>query len=177
VWRRRPLPVQIRELPARLRRDPLRGPANHLNVSDSSHRGNLRATERLLFICLIVCPRRPRRSSNWRRDANIPDFTRSLNAEPCALRIGRPCFQTPSSIGMANLGPTAYVEIPLGLRKPDTCPLRRIVIGPRTHRGQDIDDIVNSVEMPLQKYGIQVRSPATPNGVEIATSQIPYRSA
>lgn len=85
----------------------------------------------------------------------------------------------PNTVKYRNgqFGPTAYIEIPLGLRNPSTCPLRRIVIGPRSHSGQDIDDIVNSVEMLLQKYGFQVRSPATPDGVEIVTSQIPYRSA
>jgi hypothetical protein len=76
-----------------------------------------------------------------------------------------------------QFGPTAYVEIPLGLHTPATCSLRRIVVGPRTYGGQEVRDTTNSVEMLLLKYGIAVKSPATPSGVEIVASQIPYRSA
>jgi DUF2971 family protein len=86
---------------------------------------------------------------------------------------------SPHSVKFRNgqFGPTAYVEIPLGLHTPATCSLRRIVVGPRTYGGQEMDAIINSVEMLLLKYGIPVRSPATPSGVEMVTSQIPYRSA
>jgi len=76
-----------------------------------------------------------------------------------------------------QFGPTAYVEIPLGLHTPARCPLRRIVIGPRTYAGHELSDMTNSVELLLSKYGIPVKSSATPSGVEIVISQIPYRSA
>jgi hypothetical protein len=69
------------------------------------------------------------------------------------------------------------VEIPLGLHSPASCSLRRIVIGPRTYSGHERKDMINSVELLLSKYSIQVKSSAAPNGVEIATSEIPYRSA
>jgi len=86
---------------------------------------------------------------------------------------------SPHTVKFRNgqFGPTAYVEIRLGLHTPATCPLRRIVVGPRTYSGNEMRDLTNSVEMLLLKYGIPVKSPATPSGVEIATSQIPYRSA
>jgi Protein of unknown function (DUF2971) len=74
-------------------------------------------------------------------------------------------------------GPTSYVEIPLGLRSPVSCSLRRIIIGPRTYCGHERKDMINSVELLLSKYSIPVKSSAEPNGVEIATSEIPYRSA
>jgi hypothetical protein len=74
-------------------------------------------------------------------------------------------------------GPTSYVEIPLGLHSPASCSLRRIVIGPRTYSGHEMKDMINSVELLLSKYGIPVKSSATPSGVEIVISEIPYRSA
>jgi hypothetical protein len=74
------------------------------------------------------------------------------------------------------VGPTSYVEIPLGLHSPASCSLRRIVIGPRTYSGHELSDMMNSVELLLSKYSIPLKSSATPNGVEIATSEIPYRS-
>jgi hypothetical protein len=76
-----------------------------------------------------------------------------------------------------QFGLTAYVEIPLGLHTPATCSLRRIIIGPRTYAGHEMRDLINSVEMLLLKYDIPVKSSATPSGVEIVISQIPYRSA
>jgi hypothetical protein len=77
-----------------------------------------------------------------------------------------------------QFGPTSYVEIPLGLRTPAMCPLRRIVIGPRTYAGQEMGDMIkNSVELLLSKHGIPVKSSATASGVEVVASQIPYRSA
>jgi hypothetical protein len=74
-------------------------------------------------------------------------------------------------------GPTSYVEIPLGLHSPASCSLRRIVIGPRTYSGHEMKDMINSVELLLLKYGIPVKSSATPSGVQIVISEIPYRSA
>jgi hypothetical protein len=76
-----------------------------------------------------------------------------------------------------QFGPTSYVEIPLGLHSPASCSLRRIVIGPRNYSGHERKDMINSVELLLSKYSIPVKSSAEPNGVEIATSEIPYRSA
>ena len=76
-----------------------------------------------------------------------------------------------------QFGPTSYVELPLGLHSQATCSLRRIVIGPRTYAGHEMSDIANSVELLLSKYGIPVKSSATPSGVEIVISEIPYRSA
>jgi hypothetical protein len=77
-----------------------------------------------------------------------------------------------------QFGPTSYVEIPLGLHSQATCSLRRIVIGPRTPcAGHEMIDMTNSVELLLSKYGIPVKSSATPSGVEIVISEIPYRSA
>lgn len=76
-----------------------------------------------------------------------------------------------------QFGPTSYVEIPLGLHSPPSCSLRRIVIGPRTYSGHEMNDLINSVELLLSKYDIPVKTSPTPSGVEIATSEIPYRSA
>ena len=86
---------------------------------------------------------------------------------------------SPHTVKFRNgqFGPTAYVEIPLGLHTPATCPLRRIVIGPRTYSGHEMRDMINSIEMLLSKYGIPVKSLATPSGVDVVISQIPYRSA
>jgi hypothetical protein len=86
---------------------------------------------------------------------------------------------SPNTVKFRNgqFGPTAYVEIPLGLHRPATCSLRRIIIGPRTYAGHEMRDMINSVEMLLLKYGIPVKSSATPDGIEVVISQIPYRSA
>ena len=64
-----------------------------------------------------------------------------------------------------QFGATPFVEIALGLRKAETCSLRRIVIGPSTHQA----DNKHAVELLLGKHGI--------NAVEVASSLIPYRSA
>jgi|SRR5579862_675782 len=67
-------------------------------------------------------------------------------------------------------GLTPFVELPLGLRNPETCSLRRIVVGPSTHVGPSTqqDAVKNAVELLLQKHGIAC--------VEVAISTIPYRS-
>ena len=73
-------------------------------------------------------------------------------------------------------GETPYIEIPLGLAKPESSPLRRIVVGPGSHK----DDIKCWVELLLERHGVRVRrghSPDIENGVEVSTSAIPYRSA
>jgi hypothetical protein len=71
-----------------------------------------------------------------------------------------------------QFGPTPFIEIPLGLTKPETSSLRRIVVGPSTHK----EDTKHSVELLLRKHGIDVRRPGIKDGVEVATSLIPYRS-
>jgi hypothetical protein len=70
-----------------------------------------------------------------------------------------------------QFGLTPFVELPLGLRKAETCSLRRIVVGPSSHvgPGSHQEDTKHSVELLLRKRGI--------DGVEVATSLIPYRSA
>jgi hypothetical protein len=64
------------------------------------------------------------------------------------------------------------MEIPLDLAKPETSALRRIVVGPSPHQAEN----EHSVELLLRKCGIQVRRPDANDGVEVATSYIPYRS-
>jgi hypothetical protein len=71
-----------------------------------------------------------------------------------------------------QFGRTPFIEIPLGLAKPETSPLRRIVVGPGTHK----EDVKRSVELFLLNRGIQVKLPDNEKGVEIVTSLIPYRS-
>ena len=70
-----------------------------------------------------------------------------------------------------QFGLTPYVEFPLGLRKPASNPLKRIVVGPSTHIGLGAhqQDIKNSVELLLRKHGI--------DGVDVAISLVPYGSA
>ncbi len=95
--------------------------------------------------------------------------------------LGRALWKTllPDKVKVRSgqFGPTSYVEIPLGLHSQATCSLRRIVVGPRTSTGHEMSDMTNSVELLLSKYGIPVKSSATPSGVEIVISEIPYRSA
>jgi hypothetical protein len=72
-----------------------------------------------------------------------------------------------------QFGPTPFVEVPLDLAEPETCALRRIVVGPGTHQ----EHIKHWVELLLRKHGIKVRRPdINDSGVEVATSLIPYRS-
>jgi hypothetical protein len=70
-----------------------------------------------------------------------------------------------------QFGLTPYIEYPIGLRKPATGSLKRIVVGPSTHVGPGThqQDVKNSVELLLRKHGI--------DGVEVAISLVPYRSA
>ena len=70
-----------------------------------------------------------------------------------------------------QFGQTPFIEIPLSLAKPEACSLRRIVVGPGPHKV----DIKHSVELLLQKHGIQVRRLDINDGVEVATSLIPFR--
>jgi len=72
-----------------------------------------------------------------------------------------------------QFGLTPFIEVPLSLTKPEISSLRRIVVGPSAHK----EDIKHSVELLLQKHGIQVRRPDTNDGVMVRTSLIPYRSA
>lgn len=72
-----------------------------------------------------------------------------------------------------QFGRTPYIQIPLGLEEPATSPLRRIVVGPGARK----DEARRAVELLLLNRGIPVLTPGTPNGVEIATSLIPFRSA
>jgi hypothetical protein len=75
-----------------------------------------------------------------------------------------------------QFGETPYIEIPLGLAKPESSPLRRIVVGPSSHK----DDIKCWVELLLERHGVRVRrgnSTDSEDGVEVSTSEIPYRSA
>jgi hypothetical protein len=71
-----------------------------------------------------------------------------------------------------RFGHTPFIEIPLSLAKPETSSLRRIVVGPGTHK----EDIKHSVQLLLQKHGVRIRQPDINEGVEVATSLIPYRS-
>jgi hypothetical protein len=93
-----------------------------------------------------------------RRDALFPVDKTGKHLEIVKFRDGQ-------------FGRTPFIEIPLGLTEPETSPLRRIVVGPGTHK----DDVKRSVELLLLSHGIQVR-PDKEKGVEIATSLIPYRS-
>jgi hypothetical protein len=73
-------------------------------------------------------------------------------------------------------GETPYIEIPLGLAKPDSSPLRRIVVGPSS----DKDDIKCWVQRLLERNGVHIRRGDSLNiedGVEVSTSSIPFRSA
>ena len=72
-----------------------------------------------------------------------------------------------------QFGRTPYIGIPLGLSSPETPPLRRIVVGPGARK----DDAKPAVELLLLNRGIPVLTPGRPNGVEIATSLIPFCSA
>ena len=76
-----------------------------------------------------------------------------------------------------QFGLTPYIDVPLGLREPDTCSLRRIVIGPGPRTQSDIEAVKSGVEMLLQQHGIPLRSSTTPGGVEIVASDIPFRAA
>ncbi len=78
---------------------------------------------------------------------------------------------------LGPFGPAPYVEIPLGLADPDNCPLRRIIIGPGGRSGEDRIALKNDVEAELRKYAIRIRSADAPRGVEVAFSEIPYRTA
>jgi hypothetical protein len=60
-------------------------------------------------------------------------------------------------------GRIPYVEIRLGLKKPD-CPLKRIVVGPSPNR----DQAVVRLRIELKQMGI--------HGVEVVPSKIPYRN-
>jgi hypothetical protein len=73
-----------------------------------------------------------------------------------------------------QFGQTPFVEIPLGLAAASTSPLRRIVVGPGSHK----DDLKHWVKLLLERRGIQVKPENRPDikeGVEVATSVIPYR--
>jgi hypothetical protein len=75
-----------------------------------------------------------------------------------------------------QFGETPYIEIPLGLATPESSPLRRIVVGPSSHK----DDIKCWVELFLERHGVRVGRGNSTNiegGVEVSTSEIPYRSA
>ena len=90
--------------------------------------------------------------------------------EECEWRIvfyARRDALAPDFVRLRNgqFGQTPFIEIPLALAKPEKSSLQRIVVGPSDHK----EDIKHSVELLLRKHGI--------NGVEVATSLIPYRSA
>lgn len=68
-------------------------------------------------------------------------------------------------------GITPYIEVPLGLRNPLSS-LRKIVIGPTPNMRQSII----ALEMLLENKGIKVKSKDYPRGVEVVSSQIPYRN-
>jgi hypothetical protein len=73
-----------------------------------------------------------------------------------------------------QFGQTPFVEIPLCLAA-DTSPLRRIVVGPGSHK----EEMKRWVELLLETRGIRVRPENRPDikdGVEVAISVIPYRS-
>lgn len=75
-----------------------------------------------------------------------------------------------------QFGETPYIEIPLGLTKLESSPLRRIVVGPSSHK----DDLKCWVELLLERHGMRVsrgNSADIKGGVEVSTSEIPYRSA
>ncbi len=107
------------------------------------------------------------------RAAQIKD---SGFCEECEWRIvlqGRRDALTPHvEFRKGQFGQTPFIKIPLGLKNPSDSPLRRIVVGPGIHK----EDIKHSVQLLLQKHGIQVSGHDTDGGVEVATSIIPYRS-
>jgi len=75
-----------------------------------------------------------------------------------------------------QFGQTPYIEIPLSLAKSETSPLRRIVVGPSSHK----EEVKHWVELLLETHGIRIRRDDradTTDGVTVATSLIPYRSA
>ena len=75
-----------------------------------------------------------------------------------------------------QFGHTPFVEIPPGLTAADTSPLRRIVVGP----GNNKEGTKRWVELLLETRGIRVKRDNRPDikdGVEVAISLIPYRSA
>jgi hypothetical protein len=81
--------------------------------------------------------------------------------------------KNPSFVKFRNghFGRIPYIEIPLSLKEIDKSPLRRIIVGP----GARSEDVKHSVELLLLGNGIQVRPPDDAKGVEVSTSQIPYR--
>jgi len=72
-----------------------------------------------------------------------------------------------------QFGRTPYIEIPLGLAERAASPLRRVVVGP----GSRQEEMQRAVEALLKKRGIAIKSPGDTNGVEVAVSVIPFRSA
>jgi hypothetical protein len=70
-----------------------------------------------------------------------------------------------------RFGVTPYIEVPLRLKDCES-PLKRIVVGPGPHK----DDCVASVKMLLASKGIQLKSKEFPEGVDVVSSQIPYRN-
>lgn len=68
------------------------------------------------------------------------------------------------------VGLTPYFEFPLNLTTPRS-PLRRIVVGPTPH----MDEVVVSTKMLLNECGIPLRADDCPYGVEVISSQIPFR--
>jgi hypothetical protein len=72
-------------------------------------------------------------------------------------------------------GETPYIEVPLDLAKPDSSPLRRVVVGP----GDNKDEMKDWVRQLLEAHSLRVkRDPATDieKGVDVCISTIPYRS-
>jgi hypothetical protein len=98
-------------------------------------------------------------------------------SEECEWRIvlqGRRDALNPAiKFRNGQFGLTPFIEIPLGLKEPTTSPLRRVVVGPSAHQSE----IKQSVELLLQKLGIQVKGPDRYEGVEVASSVIPFRTA
>ena len=73
-------------------------------------------------------------------------------------------------------GATPYIEIPLDLAKPDSSPLRRVVVGPCNNKS----DIKHWVEELLESHSLRVkrgRAVDIDRCVEVCTSTIPYRPA
>jgi len=63
-----------------------------------------------------------------------------------------------------QFGQTPYIEIPLGLRDPETSPLRKVMVGPGPHK----EDMKRWVELILLRHGMGKR-------VAVGVSGIPYR--
>jgi hypothetical protein len=97
-------------------------------------------------------------------------------SEECEWRIvlqGRRDALNPAvKFRKGQFGLTPFIEIPLGLKESKTSALQRVVVGPSAHK----NEIKQSVELLLHKLGIQVKGTDSNDGVEVATSLIPYRT-